>query len=40
MMGDTKPREADTAPDTGHGREIIGDKWWETNDGKTNDGSK
>ena len=25
MMGDTKPREADTAPDTGHVRQMMGD---------------
>ena len=25
-MGDTKPREADTAPDTGHGRQMMGDR--------------
>ena len=25
MMGDTEPREADTAPDTGHGRQMMGD---------------
>ena len=24
-MGDTKPREADTARDTGHGRQMMGD---------------
>ena len=39
MMGDTEPREADTALDTGHGRQIAGDKYWETNDGRQMVGS-
>ena len=29
-MGDTEPREADTAPDTGHGRQMMEDR--KTND--------
>ena len=41
MMGDTKAREADTAPDTGPGRQIMEeDKSREKSDGRQLMGDK